>query len=113
VEKYNEDKKAAKKDLVKPVKPPKVQAKTLPKNLEGIEKLKTTLEKKISDLNVQKRTKDENKSVSLGTSKINYCDPRITVSWCNRSSVAIAKCFSKTLQQKFPWAMRAPDEYKF
>ena len=31
--------------------------------------------------------KDETKCVSLGTSKINYNDPRITVAWCKRHEV--------------------------
>ena len=31
--------------------------------------------------------KDETKNVSLGTSKINYNDPRITVAWCKRHEV--------------------------
>ena len=37
------------------------------------------------------RNKDENKSVALGTSKINYMDPRVTVSWCKRNEVPIDK----------------------
>lgn len=35
---------------------------------------------------VEMRNKDENKAVALGTSKINYMDPRITVAWCKRVS---------------------------
>ena len=29
-------------------------------------------------------TKEANKTVSLGTSKVNYMDPRITVAWCKK-----------------------------
>jgi hypothetical protein len=36
-------------------------------------------------LNMQ--NKDENKSVSLTTAKINYMDPRVTVAWCKRNEV--------------------------
>ena len=35
------------------------------------------------------RNKDENKEVALGTSKINYMDPRISVAWCKRNEVPI------------------------
>lgn len=37
------------------------------------------------------QTKEDLKTVALGTSKINYLDPRITVAWCKRNEVAIEK----------------------
>ena len=37
--------------------------------------------------------RDDNKEVSLGTSKINYMDPRISVAWCKRCEVPIEKAF--------------------
>jgi len=45
------------------------------------------------------------KTVSLTTSKINYLDPRITVAWAKKVDCPIEKLFSKTIRQKFPWAM--------
>jgi len=48
---------------------------------------------------------DELKTIALGTSKINYLDPRITAAWCKRMDVPIEKIFSKSLRDKFPWAM--------
>ncbi len=33
------------------------------------------------------KSKDELKTVALGTSKINYLDPRITVAWCKLHEV--------------------------
>ena len=59
------------------------------------------------------RLQDDNKEVSLGTSKINYMDPRITVAWCKRNEVPIEKVFSKTLRDKFNWAMAVPPEWEF
>ncbi|KPA73168.1 DNA topoisomerase type IB small subunit [Leptomonas pyrrhocoris] len=53
------------------------------------------------------RIKDDNKSVSLGTSKINYIDPRIVCSWAKAQDVPINKIFSSTIIKKFPWAMNA------
>lgn len=37
------------------------------------------------------QTKEDLKTVALGTSKINYLDPRITVAWCKRNEVPIEK----------------------
>jgi len=31
--------------------------------------------------------KEDLKTVALGTSKINYMDPRITIAWCKRNEV--------------------------
>ena len=50
-------------------------------------------------------SKEENKNIALGTSKINYMDPRITISWCKNKEVPIEKIFSATLRKKFAWAM--------
>ena len=51
--------------------------------------------------------------MSLGTSKINYMDPRITISWCKRNEVPIEKLFPKTLLKKFAWAMNNDPEWNF
>jgi DNA topoisomerase I len=42
-------------------------------------------------MEMDKNTKEELKTVALGTSKINYLDPRITVAWCKRHEVPIEK----------------------
>ena len=49
----------------------------------------------------------------MGTSKLNYMDPRITVSWCKKNEVPIEKVFSKTLRDEFNWAMAVPGEWEF
>lgn len=59
------------------------------------------------------RIRDENKEVALGTSKINYMDPRISVAWCKRCEVPIEKVFAKTLRDKFNWAMVVPLDWRF
>jgi hypothetical protein len=59
------------------------------------------------------RNRDENKEVALGTSKINYMDPRISVAWCKRCEVPIDKIFAKTLREKFNWAMAVGPDWKF
>ena len=39
------------------------------------------LEEQLMKLEVQATDKDENKEIALGTSKLNYLDPRISVAW--------------------------------
>merc|ERR550525_266520 len=62
---------------------------------------------------LSKAMKEDNKEVALGTSKINYMDPRVTVAWCKKMQVPIEKVFNKSLLDKFPWAMQATTEYIF
>ena len=40
-----------------------------------------TLSEQLEKLKVQETDKEENKQIALGTSKLNYLDPRITVAW--------------------------------
>jgi DNA topoisomerase-1 len=68
---------------------------------------------KLEKLRLEMRNKDENKAVALGTSKINYMDPRITVAWCKKVELPIEKVFPKTLREKFPWAMGVPSTFAF
>jgi hypothetical protein len=42
-------------------------------------------------MEMDKKIKEDLKTVALGTSKINYLDPRITVAWCKRHEVPIEK----------------------
>lgn len=37
----------------------------------------------------------------------NYIDPRLTVVFCNKAKVGIEKFFSKTLRDKFNWAIQS------
>mmetsp|Transcript_22015 Transcript_22015/g.49006 ORF Transcript_22015/g.49006 Transcript_22015/m.49006 type:complete len:778 (-) Transcript_22015:65-2398(-) len=68
---------------------------------------------KIKKMEVNIKHKDDNKEVSLGTSKLNYMDPRISVAWCKRNEVPIEKVFSKTLRDKFNWSMAVPPAWEF
>jgi DNA topoisomerase-1 len=70
-------------------------------------------EEDIKKLEADIRNRDENKEVALGTSKINYMDPRISVAWCKRCDVPIDKIFPKTLREKFNWAMAVAPTWKF
>lgn len=70
-------------------------------------------EKKLKKLKAKKELKMELKNISLGTSKINYIDPRITVAFMKKHDIPMDKIFSKTLQDKFKWAMDVSEDYKF
>uniref|UniRef100_A0A183DMJ7 Topo_C_assoc domain-containing protein n=1 Tax=Gongylonema pulchrum TaxID=637853 RepID=A0A183DMJ7_9BILA len=71
-----------------------------------VERLKAQLKK----LQIQRTDKDENKQIALGTSKLNYLDPRISVAWCRKHDVPIEKIFNKTQREKFRWAIDMADE---
>jgi len=77
-------------------------------------KLKSRLENKksrIIDVNLKIKMKEETKDIALGTSKTNYSSPRVTVSWCKAKGLPIEKVFSKSLQEKFAWAMDTDEDY--
>jgi DNA topoisomerase-1 len=73
----------------------------------------TKLNKRIVDHKGKMALKEDNKTVSLGTSKINYMDPRISIAWCKKIELPIEKVFNKALLTKFPWAMEVPATWKF
>ncbi|XP_055639577.1 DNA topoisomerase I, mitochondrial isoform X1 [Toxorhynchites rutilus septentrionalis] len=76
------------------------------KKTKQLERLKDQLMK----LELQETDKDENKTIALGTSKLNYLDPRISVAWCKKFGVPIEKIFNKTQRDKFRWAIDMADE---
>jgi DNA topoisomerase-1 len=80
---------------------------------DQVSKKITNWSEKIAKMEMTLKHKDDNKEVSLGTSKINYMDPRITVAWCKRNEVPIEKVFSKTLRDKFNWAAVVPPDWEF
>ena len=79
------------------------------KNPEKIAKMENALKK----LKAKKVLKVELKNISLGTSKINYIDPRITIAFLKKHDIPVDKIFSKTLQEKFKWAMETETDFVF
>ncbi|VVD02362.1 DNA topoisomerase I, mitochondrial isoform X1 [Leptidea sinapis] len=77
------------------------------KKKKALDRLRDQLKK----LELQETDRDENKTIALGTSKLNYLDPRISVSWCKKHGVPIEKIYNKTQRDKFRWAidMAGPD----
>uniref|UniRef100_H2Y8H4 DNA topoisomerase I n=1 Tax=Ciona savignyi TaxID=51511 RepID=H2Y8H4_CIOSA len=68
------------------------------------------LQEQLIKLEVQATDKAKNKEIALGTSKLNYLDPRITVAWCKKYAIPIEKCYNKTQRDKFAWAIAMVDE---
>jgi DNA topoisomerase-1 len=98
-------------------------------NVQKITKKISDLQKKLkeeSNSNKTKNIKDkiknmkskmsvvkEMKNISLGTSKMNYIDPRISVAFMKKHNVDVNKIFTKTLQNKFQWAFSVDENFKF
>ncbi len=52
-------------------------------------------------------------NISLSTSKANYLDPRISVSWCKQIEMPIEKIYNKGSLKKFIWAMDTKSDWKY
>ena len=68
-----------------------------PPDEDAIDKRIEMWTEKVKKMEVELRNKEENKEVSLGTSKANYMDPRITVAWCKRCDLEINWAMGATL----------------
>ncbi|XP_036595049.1 DNA topoisomerase I, mitochondrial isoform X2 [Trichosurus vulpecula] len=79
-------------------------------NVDKKKKLLVKLEEQLMRLCTQATDKEENKQVALGTSKLNYLDPRISVAWCKKFGVPLEKIYNKTQREKFAWAIDMADE---
>lgn len=88
----------------------KVEAEGKGPTLEKCENNLAKLDQRINNMLFQAKDKENNKEVALGTSKINYIDPRLTVVFSKKFDVPIEKFFSKTLREKFDWAIKSVDE---
>ncbi|XP_077191541.1 DNA topoisomerase 1 isoform X1 [Paroedura picta] len=84
------------------------------KAVESKKKAVQRIEEQLMKLEVQATDREENKQIALGTSKLNYLDPRISVAWCKKWGVPIEKIYNKTQREKFAWAIDMADEdYEF
>lgn len=105
----------------------KVEAEGKSPSVEKLEAAAKKIDERIHNMELQVADKDGNKEVALSTSKIvsfffpgvytfhttnhsnqqNYIDPRLTVVFSNKFDVPIEKFFSKTLREKFNWAIQS------
>jgi DNA topoisomerase I len=82
------------------------------KKAKNTDKIKI-IQDNIKKLREKKDYKAEMKNISLGTSKNNYIDPRITVAFMKKHNIPVDKIFNKALQQKFAWAFDVTEDYRF
>ncbi len=54
---------------------------------------------------------DKTKNYNLNTSMKNYIDPRVYKAWCDYVGLDWAKVYSKSLQSKFAWALKASSKW--
>ena len=76
-----------------------------PKKIEQLKKKIAGLELREKKKEIAKTDKEENKTIALSTSKLNYLDPRISAQWCKQHQVPRSKVYNKTQQNKFKWAI--------
>ncbi|EXJ88563.1 DNA topoisomerase I [Capronia coronata CBS 617.96] len=99
------------KKFKKENKTKKVEAEGKSPTIEKLEENVKKFDARIATMSIQAEDRENNKEVALGTSKINYIDPRLTVVFCKKFNVPIEKLFSKTLREKFEWAIKSVDEH--
>ncbi|XP_049431355.1 DNA topoisomerase I, mitochondrial [Epinephelus fuscoguttatus] len=98
----------AKTELKQAKKEAKTKGSADPKLQTLVERKKTAVkrcEEQLLKLEVQATDREENKQIALGTSKLNYLDPRISVAWCKNVEVPVEKIYNKSQRDKFAWAI--------
>ncbi|CAG8009240.1 unnamed protein product [Penicillium salamii] len=88
----------------------KVEAEARGATVEKLDAQTQKIDQRVETMSVQAQDKEDNKEVALGTSKINYIDPRLTVVFSKKFDVPIEKFFSKALREKFEWAIKSVEE---
>ncbi|XP_058487006.1 DNA topoisomerase I, like isoform X2 [Solea solea] len=84
------------------------------KTVETKKKAIQRIEEQLMKLEVQATDREENKQIALGTSKLNYLDPRISVAWCKKFCIPVEKIYNKTQREKFAWAIdMAEKDFEF
>jgi len=101
-EKYSGDRK---KDAVRRAK------ETYTKKEEVLTKRGVKLEERIEELKSKISLKEKTRNCALGTSKLNYSDPRIGISWCKDNKVDLKRLYTPVLQARFEWAMDVDPEF--
>ena len=81
-----------------------------------LKKNKELVDKTESKIKMNKLKRDQKinmKNVSLGTSKMNYIDPRIIFSFIKRFDIPPEKLFTSALLKRFEWASNINSSYRF
>ncbi|XP_068458630.1 DNA topoisomerase I, mitochondrial isoform X2 [Clinocottus analis] len=102
-----------KTELKQAKKEAKTKGSSDPKMQTLVERKKAAVkrcEEQLLKLEVQATDREENKQIALGTSKLNYLDPRISVAWCKNMEVPMEKIYNKSQRDKFAWAIDMTEE---
>ncbi|XP_072290841.1 DNA topoisomerase I, mitochondrial isoform X2 [Eucyclogobius newberryi] len=103
----------AKSELKQAKKEAKSKGNSDPKSQMLVERKKTAVkrcEDQLLRMELQATDREENKQIALGTSKLNYLDPRISVAWCKKYGVPLDKIYNKSQRDKFAWAIDMTEE---
>ena len=108
-----DDVEKTKSDLIKEIELGADLSEQFMKKCGNEEKIRAKIKKyeeRIQVAYIQLKDRDDNSQVSLGTSKINYIDPRLSVMFSRKFGVPIERLFTKTLRDKFTWAIESANE---
>lgn len=85
------------------------------KKTSSINKLIDNANKKVRMMKDKKKIQTESKTLSTGTSKINYIDPRITIAFIKSIGITdkLSLFFNESQQKQFKWAIDVPDSFVF
>ena len=91
----------------------KKELKDLKKDLREAKKVGkgvNVIQKKIDTRKRQIESKSDTLSVAITTSKTNYIDPRILISWGKENELPLTKIYTPVLLKKFSWAVNTIEE---
>lgn len=104
------------KELDKKIK--KAQELGLEKNVKSFKETKkkkqerlTKAEENLKNKKFKRSFKEQTMDIAIGTSRTNYCSPKIAYSICKDLDIPIEKIYTKTLQEKFKWAENTSKDY--
>ena len=101
------------KDNIDELKKKKRKIQTKKKRTETDTKRINKINDKIKEIKGKIILKNELKSISLTTSKVNYIDPRIVFAFSKKMNVDIDKLYNSALQEKFNWASTSESTFEF
>ena len=92
-------------DVIKKYKSQLIELENELKSKKKDKKSVKSLEKSIQNKKNMIDSNENLKSIAINTSKMNYIDPRLVVSWCKENDLDISKIYTSTMQKKFKWAI--------
>jgi DNA topoisomerase-1 len=81
---------------------------------EKITKLKERVDRaKVRSVIVEDKLslKKDGKETALGTSRGSYLDPKMVSSWCKSVDLDITKLYTKSLLNRFQWALNVDENF--